>query len=95
MQQSQGRLNYAIIDEVDNILTTNPGRRLIISGPALDDVTARPKADKIARQLKKDRHFEVKEKEHTSHLTDEGMREAEKLAGVESFYTAGTWSGPT
>ena len=39
-------------------------------------------------------HFEVKEKEHTVHLTDEGVREAEKLAGVETFYTAGNMDWP-
>ena len=39
-------------------------------------------------------HFEVKEKEHTGNLTDEGVREAEKLAGVESFYTAGNMEWP-
>ncbi len=52
------------------------------------------KADRIARQLKKDVHFEVKEKEHTCNLTDEGVREAEQLAGVESFYTAGNMEWP-
>src|SRR5256714_15110476 len=40
------------------------------------------------------RYFEVKEKEHTCHLTDEGVRKAEELAGVESFYTAGNMEWP-
>src|SRR6202023_720357 len=40
------------------------------------------------------RYFEVKEKEHTCNLTDAGVREAEKLAGVESFYTAGNMEWP-
>lgn len=39
-------------------------------------------------------YFEVKEKEHTCHLTDEGTRVAEELAGVESFYTAGNMEWP-
>ncbi len=39
-------------------------------------------------------HFEVKEKEHTANLTDEGVRAAEQLAGVESFYTAGHMEWP-
>jgi len=39
-------------------------------------------------------HFEVNEKEHTAHLTDEGVRAAEQLAGVESFYTAGHMEWP-
>ena len=93
-RQVQRALNYAIIDEVDNILIDEARTPLIISGPANDDVSRYAKADKIARQLKKDVHFEVKEKEHSAHLTEEGVREAEKLAGVESFYTAGNMDWP-
>ncbi|MGA0039887.1 MAG: preprotein translocase subunit SecA, partial [Pirellulales bacterium] len=94
MQQSQGRLNFAIVDEVDNILIDEARTPLIISGPAHDDVTKYSRADQIARQLKTDVHFEVKEKEHTVSLTEEGVRTAEKLAGVESFYTAGNMEWP-
>jgi preprotein translocase subunit SecA len=93
-QQAQGALHYAVIDEVDNILIDEARTPLIISGPAEDDVTKYTRADKVARQLKKDVHFEVKEKEHTANLTDEGVREAERLAGVESFYTAGNMQWP-
>ncbi len=93
-QQVQGPLHFAIIDEVDNILIDEARTPLIISGPAHDDVTRYVKADRIARQLKKGPHFEVKEKEHTAHLTDEGVRAAEQLAGVESFYTAGNMEWP-
>jgi len=94
MQQVQGRLHYAIIDEVDNILVDEARTPLIISGPAHDDVTRYSRADRIARLLKKDLHFEVKEKEHTVTLTDEGVRAAEQQAGVESFYTAGNMEWP-
>ncbi|HUT12528.1 MAG TPA: preprotein translocase subunit SecA, partial [Thermoguttaceae bacterium] len=94
MQQVQGPLQYAVIDEVDNILIDEARTPLIISGPAHDDVTRYAMADRITRQLKKDVHFEVKEKEHSAHLTDEGVRAAEKLAGVESFYTAGHMEWP-
>ena len=94
MQQVQGPLTYAVIDEVDNILIDEARTPLIISGPAHDDVTRYAKADRIARQLKKDAHFEVNEKEHSAHLTDEGVRAAEQLAGVESFYTAGHMEWP-
>ncbi|HMP04833.1 MAG TPA: preprotein translocase subunit SecA [Lacipirellulaceae bacterium] len=93
-QQAQGELNYAIIDEVDNILIDEARTPLIISGPARDDLTKYVKADKVARQLKEGLHFEVKEKEHTAHLTDDGVREAERLVGVESFYTAGNMQWP-
>ncbi|HUG92219.1 MAG TPA: preprotein translocase subunit SecA [Planctomycetaceae bacterium] len=92
--QCQGPLDFAIVDEIDNILIDEARTPLIISGPAYDDVTKYPKADRIARQLTKDAHFEIKEKEHTCHLTDEGVRKAEELAGVESFYTAGNMEWP-
>ncbi len=92
--QVQGPLDFAIIDEVDNILIDEARTPLIISGPAHDDISKYPRADHIARQLRKGVDFEVKEKEHTCHLTDEGVRHAEQLAEVESFYTAGNMEWP-
>jgi preprotein translocase subunit SecA len=145
-QQVQKSLNYAIIDEVDNILVDEARTPLIISGPAFGDLRRYARANDIAVQLselekrakiklnlppppgtmpepvaeddavenqededdgeelvmpesdgKKPRigyYFEVKEKERTCHLTDEGVRKAEELAGVESFYTAGNMEWP-
>jgi preprotein translocase subunit SecA len=131
-------LNFAIIDEVDNILIDEARTPLIISGPAHQDVRNYEKADDIARKLTelerkarqelkaagtvtfmgtegdnlptlvptdpskvdpqnpppKGFYFEIKEKERTCHLTDAGVREAERLAGVESFYTAGNMEWP-
>jgi preprotein translocase subunit SecA len=92
--QAQGPLNYAIIDEVDSILIDEARTPLIISGPAFDDVRKYAEADRIARLLKKDVHFEVKEKERTCHLNDDGIREAEHLAGIESFFTPGNMEWP-
>jgi len=100
MQQCQKALNFAIIDEVDNILIDEARTPLIISGPAFTDVRRYAQANDIAVQLtdlqKHDpgRYYEVKEKEHTCHLTDEGVHKAEELAGVESFYTAGNMEWP-
>jgi preprotein translocase subunit SecA len=93
-QQVQGPLDYAIVDEIDNILIDEARTPLIISGPAHENLDKYPRADAIARQLRKDVDFEVKEKEHTCHLTEEGVRRAEQLAGVESFYTAGNMEWP-
>jgi len=92
--QSQGVLHYAIIDEVDSILIDEARTPLIISGPAFDDVRKYAEADRIARLLKRDLHFEVKEKERTCHLNDDGIREAERIAGLESFYTPGNMEWP-
>jgi preprotein translocase subunit SecA len=93
-QQSQGVLNFAIVDEVDNILIDEARTPLIISGPAHDDVAKYTRADQISRQLRPEEHFDVKEKEHTVSLTEAGVRRAEQLAGVESFYTAGNMEWP-
>jgi preprotein translocase subunit SecA len=99
-QQCQKALNFAIIDEVDNILVDEARTPLIISGPAFTDVRRYAQANDIAVQLtdlqkqNPGRYFEVKEKEHTCHLTDEGIHKAEELAGVESFYTAGNMEWP-
>jgi len=94
LQQSQGPLHYAIIDEVDNILIDEARTPLIISGPADMDLGKYAEADRVARQLKREEHFRVDEKQHHVTLTDEGVREAERLAGVESFYTAGNMDWP-
>ena len=94
MQQVQGPLQYAIIDEVDNILIDEARTPLIISGPATRDSSKYLEADRVARGLKREEHFIVNEKDHTVNLTDAGVREAERLAGVESFYTVGNMEWP-
>src|SRR5579871_1802417 len=74
-QQVQKSLNYAIIDEVDNILIDEARTPLIISGPAFGDLKRYAKANEIAIQLgdlqkqNPGKFFEVKEKEFTCHLT--------------------------
>ena len=65
MQQSQGRLNFAIVDEVDNILIDEARTPLIISGPAHENIRKYAEADRVARQLKRNEHFEVNEKDHS------------------------------
>lgn len=92
--QVQGPLDYAVVDEIDNILIDEARTPLIISGPAHDNLDKYPKANMIAKQLRRDTDFEVKEKDHTCHLTEDGVRRAEELAGVESFYTAGNMEWP-
>ncbi len=93
-QQSQGPLAFAIVDEVDNILIDEARTPLIISGPAHQNPSRYVEANRIANALTKDVHYQVNEKDHTATLTDEGVRFAEKLAGVESFYTAGNMDWP-
>ncbi len=50
-EQVQGPLDFAIVDEVDNILIDEARTPLIISGPAYGDVDRYRKADAVAREL--------------------------------------------
>jgi len=95
-QQVQLRrgLNYAIVDEVDNILIDEARVPLILSGPVLKQSEKYYMANNIARALKPGRDYIVKEKEHAVHLTDEGIARAERMLGVESLYTEDTMEWP-
>jgi preprotein translocase subunit SecA len=99
-QQVQKPLNYAIIDEVDNILIDEARTPLIISGAAFSDLRRYTRANDIAVQLSElqkhepGKYFEIKEKEQTCHLTEEGIHKAEELLGIESMYTAGNLEWP-
>ena len=92
--QVQKVLSYAIIDEVDSILIDEARTPLIISGPAESSSDKYQGADMVARKLERETHFEVKEKERQVSLLEDGIEAAEKLLGVESFYTAGNMDWP-
>ena len=77
---------FAIVDEVDSILIDEARTPLIISGPANISMSDYKKADSVAKQLKKDEHFSVDEKDRVVLLTEEGIKESEKLFGVENLY---------
>ncbi|MEZ5989141.1 MAG: preprotein translocase subunit SecA [Planctomycetota bacterium] len=85
--QVQKNLHYAIIDEVDSILVDEARTPLIISGEPDDESDKYKMADRIARQLAEGPDFEVKLKEKSAVLLEEGIEKAEKMAGVDSFYS--------
>ena len=87
LQDQVQRRHYAIVDEVDNILIDEARTPLIISGAAEGDIRKYFSADRVSRQLKKDVHFEVKEKEHQVLLTEEGVIRAQDIVGVDTFYS--------
>ncbi len=92
--QVQTHLSYCIVDEVDSILVDEARTPLIISGP-VDPMPDKYKAaDKVARALKRDEHFEVKEKERAVNLFEDGIEEAERILDVESFYKPGFTDWP-
>ena len=78
---------YAIVDEVDSILIDEARTPLIISGPANKRVEDYVKADEVAKQLEKDKHFTVDEKDRVVLLTEDGIKKAEELFGVDNLYT--------
>ncbi|MFO0794435.1 MAG: preprotein translocase subunit SecA [Candidatus Brocadiaceae bacterium] len=93
VQISRG-LNYAIVDEVDSILIDEARTPLIISGPSEESTEKYYIADKIARRLKPEKHFEIKEKERSVHLHEEGIEEVEKQLNVDSIYTGANMEWP-
>ncbi|MBL8694125.1 MAG: preprotein translocase subunit SecA [Planctomycetes bacterium] len=92
--QVQKNLYFAIVDEVDSILIDEARTPLIISGPAEASSEKYVLADRIAKRLQPGTHFEIKEKEKQCILTDEGIEEAEKLVGVDSFYSGPNMDWP-
>ena len=79
--------NYAIVDEVDSILIDEARTPLIISGPTNRKLDNYIKADRIAKQLEKDKHFTVDEKDRVILLTQEGIAKAEELFDVDNLYS--------
>jgi len=84
--QVQKVLHFAIVDEVDSILIDEARTPLIISGPATGSIDKYALADQIARALKRDEHYEVKEKERQATLKESGIEVAEKMVGVPTFF---------
>jgi preprotein translocase subunit SecA len=85
----QRELNYAIVDEVDNILIDEARTPLIISGPAGDATDRYYQFAQIIKQLRKDRDYEVDIKHRNATLTESGIDKVEQLAGIpagESIY---------
>ncbi|MCL4154929.1 UNVERIFIED_CONTAM: hypothetical protein GTU68_067161, partial [Idotea baltica] len=93
-EQVQKQLYFAIVDEVDSILIDEARTPLIISGPAEESSDKYKLADKVARSLDPEEHFEVKEKEKAAHLLEPGIIAAEEMVGVDSFYTPGNEEWP-
>ncbi len=80
----QSDLNYAIVDEVDNILIDEARTPLIISGPAGDATDRYYQFAQIVKQLRKDRDYEVDVKHRSATLTEDGIDKVEQLAGIPS-----------
>ena len=77
-QYVQRPLNYAIVDEVDNILIDEARTPLMISGAAEEATEKYNIFARLVPQLKKDEDYSIEEKERQTYLTEPGMSKMEK-----------------
>ena len=92
----QGKLTYAIVDEVDSILIDEARTPLIISGAAEDSTSMYVQMNSIVPNLKRQMEedgpgdYSVDEKTRQVYLTDEGHENAEKLLASAGLLEAGS-----
>ena len=85
----QRDLNYAIVDEVDNILIDEARTPLIISGQADEEVDRYSQFAQVVRQLRPNTHYEIDLKRKSVTLTEDGIDRVEAVLGIgedESLY---------
>ena len=73
--------NFAIVDEVDNILIDEARTPLIISGPAAEDPQEYLRMAQAVRQFRPD-DYEIDERDRTVTLTEVGEQHAEQILGL-------------
>ncbi len=88
-QMVQRDLNYAIVDEVDNILIDEARTPLIISGQGQESTDHYRQFAQWARRLKPETDYTIEEKTRTVILTEEGIEKIEKMAGIDNIYDEG------
>src|SRR5438270_13323025 len=85
-QQVQRELNYAIVDEVDNILIDEARTPLIISGQGQESTDHYIQFARWAPRLQPETDYTIEEKTRTVILTESGIDKLEQLAGVKNIY---------
>ena len=83
-QRVQRPLNFAIIDEVDNILIDEARTPLIISGPGQKSSALYLEAARFARTLGAD-DVDISEKDKAVRLTESGVEKAERFFRIENL----------
>jgi preprotein translocase subunit SecA len=81
----QRPLNYAIVDEVDNILIDEARTPLIISGPAEEATQRYYTFARLVSRLKRDEDYAVDERTRNVYLTDEGITRVEEILKREGL----------
>ncbi len=85
-QAVQRELNFAIVDEVDNILIDEARTPLIISGQGQESTDQYVQFARWAPRLKAETDYTIEEKTRTVILTDAGIEKIEQLANVKNIY---------
>jgi preprotein translocase subunit SecA len=84
----QRNLNYAIVDEVDNILIDEARTPLIISGAAEEATKRYYTFAQLVSRLEKDTDYSIDERTRTTNLTETGMTKMEKMLKREGLLKA-------
>ncbi len=85
-QRVQRERNYAIVDEVDNILIDEARTPLIISGPAEEPVQHYYTFARLAPRLAPEADYTIDERTQAISLTQEGIGKMERWTKVSNLY---------
>tara|TARA_B100000945_G_C20427294_1_gene621317 strand:+ start:1098 stop:3683 length:2586 start_codon:yes stop_codon:yes gene_type:complete len=86
-EKVQGNLNFAIVDEVDNILIDEARTPLIISGPAPDKTQDYKRFSNIASKLRVEEDYQIDSKRQSIALTEKGIDKVEKQLSIDNLYS--------
>ena len=85
-QRVQRKLNFAIVDEVDNILIDEARTPLIISGPAEEPVQHYYTFAKLAPRLQLEEDYTIDDRTKAISLSQEGIGKMERWSKVGNLY---------
>ena len=81
-QVSQRELNFAIVDEIDNILIDEARTPLIISGPAQESSDLYRRFAQLVPRLAEEDDYKIDEKDRVATLTEEGLERVDRMLGI-------------
>lgn len=85
-QMVQRELNYAIVDEVDNILIDEARTPLIISGPAQEPVQLYSTMAQVAPNIQYESDYVLEDRTKAISLTEDGIAKIERLLKIDNLY---------
>ena len=89
--QVQRELNFAIVDEVDNILIDEARTPLIISGQVAESTALYQNFAVLVSRLREGDDFEIDHKQRSVIPTDRAIDRIEKRLGIDNIYAEGNY----